>query len=131
MAQPDDDPSADRRTWRLLEGDEPDPRWSLANERTLLAYSRTALAMIVAGLAIAGSRSVTGAPWWLAAAGLPLVAVGILVATTSRRRYLEVQHAMRNDLPLPHPAVAVLLTWALAGIGALAFVLAALQLAIG
>jgi uncharacterized membrane protein YidH (DUF202 family) len=33
-------------------GTEPDPRFTFANERTFLAWSRTALALVVAGLGI-------------------------------------------------------------------------------
>jgi len=40
-----------RQPWWPTDGDEPDPRWTLANERTLLAYERTALGLLVAGLA--------------------------------------------------------------------------------
>ena len=58
-----------RPPWWPTEGDEPDPRWTLANERTLLAYERTALGLLVAGLAVAGSRAVADAPPWLSAMG--------------------------------------------------------------
>jgi putative membrane protein len=34
------------------EGTDPDPRFSFANERTFLAWSRTALALIAGGLAV-------------------------------------------------------------------------------
>jgi putative membrane protein len=35
------------------DGSEPDARFTFANERTFLAWNRTALALVVAGLAIA------------------------------------------------------------------------------
>jgi len=35
-----------------LVGDGPDPRFSLASERTTLAWMRTALALVAAGIAI-------------------------------------------------------------------------------
>ena len=38
--------------WVYDEGDEPDPRFSLANERTFLAWVRTALAMLAGGVAL-------------------------------------------------------------------------------
>ena len=69
--------------WWPAEGEEPDPRWSLANERTLLAYSRTALALVVAGLAIAGSHRVADLPVWVAVLGLPAIALGAAVALVS------------------------------------------------
>ena len=46
--------SVDRRFPRSVygQGEEPDPRFSLANERTFLAWLRTGLALIAAGVAI-------------------------------------------------------------------------------
>ena len=77
----------DQAGWWPTEGEEPDPRWSLANERTLLAYNRTALAFIVAGLAVAGSRSIADTSRWFAALGLPLIVVGAVVALGGGRRF--------------------------------------------
>ena len=114
--------------WWPTEGTEPDPRWSLANERTLLAYGRTSLALVVAGLAVAGSYSVTAAPAWLAAVGLPVIGLGGAVALAGRRRFLLAQRAMRTGQPLPAPLVAVLLPWGVALIAAGAFVVALVQL---
>jgi putative membrane protein len=37
---------------RQKEGTEPDARFTFANERTFLAWNRTAVALVVAGLAI-------------------------------------------------------------------------------
>lgn len=46
--------SGGRWTDRLLaEGDDPDPRFSMANERTFLAWIRTALALIAGGIGLA------------------------------------------------------------------------------
>ena len=42
------------------DGTEPDARFTFANERTFLAWSRTALALVVAGLAIAGGEEACG-----------------------------------------------------------------------
>ena len=38
--------------WVYARGAEPDPRFSLANERTFLAWIRTALALVAAGVAV-------------------------------------------------------------------------------
>ncbi len=99
-------PNAD---WWPADGDEPDPRWSLANERTLLAYSRTALGLVVAGLAIVGSHSVADLPIWVALLGFPAIALGAAVAIAGPRRFLETQRAMRLGEPLPAPLLAALL----------------------
>jgi len=116
--------------WWPTEGDEPDPRWSLANERTLLAYERTALGLVVAGFAIAGTHTVTDAPVWLAAVGLPLMALGALLGLEGRSRFVAAQKAMRNGEPLEAPRAAALLPWGLASIAVIGMVLAAVQLVV-
>lgn len=113
-----------QRDWWPAEGEEPDPRWSLANERTVLAYSRTALAFVVAGLAVAGSRPVADAPGWLAAIGIPLLLVGALVGLAGRRRFLTVERALRSGEPLGAPVVAALLPGLVALIALVGCVLA-------
>ena len=111
-------------------GEEPDPRWSLANERTLLAYVRTALSVLVAGLAIAGSHTVTQVPAWLAALGLPLIALGAVVALSARRRFFANHQAMREGEPLTVPPLASTLPWAIALIAAIGLVVASVALAV-
>ncbi len=107
-----------------MEGQEPDPRWSLANERTVLAYSRTALAFVVAGLAVAGSRRIADTPWWLAVLGTPLLLIGVGVGLAGGRRFLAIQRAMRTGEPLGVPVVAALLPVLIAVIAAVGCVLA-------
>ncbi|MFW0785434.1 DUF202 domain-containing protein [Gordonia sp. CPCC 206044] len=89
---------------------EPDYRFTLANERTFLAWVRTAL-----GLSAAAAAAKTLAPWemavlgrvvevacWVIAAGLPLAA---------HHRWRTTQRAMRRDEDLPRsrlvPVLAV------------------------
>ena len=45
-----------------------------------LAYERTALGLLVTGLAVAGSRAVADAPLWFSAMGVPLIVLGAAVA---------------------------------------------------
>ena len=111
-------------------GDEPDPRWSLANERTLLAYSRTALGLVVAGLAIAGSHAAADLPVWFAAIGLPVVALGATLSIAGRRRFFEAQRAMRFGEPMPAPTAASLLPLGVALIGIAGLIVAAIELAV-
>lgn len=112
-------------------GEELDPRWRLANERTLLAYERTALGLLVAGLAVAGSGALAQAPLWFSALGIPLIALGAVVALEGRRRFLTAQAAMRAGEPLEAPAVAVFLPWGLVAVATVAMVAAVLHLATG
>ncbi|MEJ7582852.1 MAG: DUF202 domain-containing protein [Acidimicrobiales bacterium] len=107
---------------------EPDPRWSLANERTLLAYNRTAMACVVAGLAVAGSRTAADTPVWFAAIGLPLIAVGAVLALGGRSRFLAVHQAMRSGDPLPAPRYATVAASVLAAVAVAALIAAAAQL---
>jgi putative membrane protein len=117
-------------TWWPAEGEEPDPRWSLANERTFLAYNRTALALVVAGLAVAGSPSFTDVPNGLAAVvGLPLIMIGAAVAIGSRGRFIEVQRAMRNRETLPAPRLTNVLSAGIAAVAVAALAVAVIYLA--
>lgn len=111
--------AAKQPSWWPQDGEEPDPRWSLANERTLLAYVRTALGLLATGLAVTGSHTVTDAPRALAVLGLPLIALAGAIGLSARSRYLAAQHAMRTGLDLPPPLVATFLPW---GVGAVAMV---------
>lgn len=83
------------------EGTEPDYRFSFANERTFLAWLRTALALLAGAIALrqlAPPFSVAGARTALA------VGVGVLgtvLPAYAYRRWARAQRAMRNLQPLP------------------------------
>lgn len=87
----------------LPEGAEPDPRFTLANERTFLAWIRTSLAFLAGGLAInifpfEGISRVANQALSVAA-----LAVAVLVAASSALRWLTIERAMRVGKPLPAP----------------------------
>jgi putative membrane protein len=132
-------PSARRRSigsypdaaWWPVEGDEPDPRWSLANERTFLAYNRTALALIVAGLAVTGSRAAADVPRWLAFFGIPFLALGAYVAVAGRHRMVEAQRAMRMGEPMPAPPLGTVLTVGLVAVAVIGAGAAFVDLVVG
>ena len=65
------------------EGSEPDARFTFANERTFLAWNRTALALVVAGLAIAQLLPpFPGVPWGRHLLAVPLIALGAILAAS-------------------------------------------------
>lgn len=83
-------------------GNEPDYRFTLANERTFLAWIRTALAVLAAAVAFAQFATSLQPRWAvLVIAGLMgLVSAGLCVAAYWRWRANEI--AMRHAAPLPH-----------------------------
>jgi len=90
-----------RRRGGLEEGEEPDPRFTFANERTFLAWHRTALALIGGGLAVSQLLPEFDLPGGRALLGLPLIVLGGLLAFTSYGRWAANQRALRLGLPLP------------------------------
>jgi putative membrane protein len=93
------------------EGTEPDPRWTFANERTFLAWSRTALALVVAGLGVVQLLPpFPGVPWGRHVLGMPLIVFGAIVAVTAYREWVSSQRAMRRGEPLPRSVMPRLLS---------------------
>jgi putative membrane protein len=81
---------------------EPDARFTFANERTFLAWTRTALAFIVAGLAIVQLLPpFPGVPWGRHVLGVPLIVIGAIIAVVSYGQWVRSQQAMRRGEPLP------------------------------
>lgn len=102
----------------LAEGKAPDPRFSLANERTFLAWIRTALGMIAGGVALAVSGKLVSVPGRdILSAGF--CAIGALFAFLAFGRWLRTERALRKEEPLPLPTLAPVLSYGLA-IGAVA-----------
>src|ERR1700678_1515699 len=92
-------------------GTEPDPRWTFANERTFLAWSRTALALVVAGLGVVQLLPpFPGVPWGRHVLGMPLIVFGAIVAVTAYREWTSSQRAMRRGEPLPRSVMPRLLS---------------------
>ena len=100
------------------DGIEPDPRFTFANERTFLAWSRTALALVVAGLGIVQLLPpFPGVPWGRHALGVPLIVFGAVVAVTAYREWTRNQWAMRHEQPLPRSVMPAIMTVIIAAMG--------------
>jgi putative membrane protein len=104
-------------------GREPDVRFSLANERTFLAWVRTALALVGGGFAIEKLVPEMGGSTVLA---VGLMSLGLLLAVLSYRRWVLSEIALRTSRPLPASRLPLFLVAGvfLAGITAAALVLA-------
>jgi putative membrane protein len=92
-------------------GTEPDPRFSFANERTFLAWIRTALGFIAAGVALSAVVQLsTGGGSEVRLASILLVGCGLLSGVGAFVRWAQSERAMRLDQPLPSSPLLVVLT---------------------
>jgi inner membrane protein YidH len=104
-------------------GSEPDPRFTFANERTFLAWSRTALALVVAGLAIVQLLPpFPGVPAGRHLLGLPLIALGAVLAVAAYVEWVRSQRALRRGEPLPRSILPWILAATVTGIAIIAAV---------
>ena len=102
---------------------EPDYRMSLAAERTYLAYVRTALALLAAGVAVAGALPDAGHEDLRRVMAVVLVLAGLLLAATARARWRAVDTAMRRGAPLPQGKTPLAVSAAVVVVALLALVL--------
>jgi putative membrane protein len=90
---------------------EPDARFTFANERTFLAWSRTGLALIVAGLGIVQLLPpFPGVSWGRHLIGVPLIVLGGIVAVAGYVEWVRNQRALRRGEPVPRSFLPVILT---------------------
>ena len=89
-------------------GGEPDPRFSLANERTFLAWVRTGLGLLATGVALEALGVPQNAGFRFAAAAL-FVALGILATVQAWSSWRRTERAMRLGEPLPGLSVGLAL----------------------
>jgi putative membrane protein len=95
------------------EGEDPDPRFSLANDRTFLAYVRTSLGLLAGALATAALASAVPRGIRLTLA-LLLVAVALALLVAGYLQWRLREYRMRLGAPLGRPWVPTLVTVALA-----------------
>lgn len=95
--------------WVYDTGEEPDYRFSFANERTFLAWIRTALALLAAGVALdALDLSLPDREQYLLA--LLFVSIGMVSALAAWFRWARAERAMRRSAPLPAFGLGALFT---------------------
>ena len=106
---------AERR--HLVEiGNAPDPRFSFANERTFLAWTRTSLALIVAGGAVAQFADSLGTVM-RAGVTVALIGIGAAVSLASYGRWRRAEVAMRLGQPPPPSRAPAYIGFSLGVIG--------------
>jgi putative membrane protein len=100
-------------------GEEPDYRFTLANERTFLAWIRTALALAAGGLGAISLLDQSGSD----ALGVGLLAMAFATAANAYRRWAANERSMRLGLPLPTSRLPALMAIGTAAVAVAAAVL--------
>lgn len=102
---------------------EPDYRFSLAAERTYLAYVRSALALLGGSVATTGYLEATNRSAFAYVASFALFGLGLVTLIGGHLRFRMVMAAIRADRPLPTnpmPTVLTILIVVVAALGIIA-----------
>jgi putative membrane protein len=105
-------------SWVYAVGERPDPRFSLANERTFLAWVRTSLALLAGGVAL-DAVDLDADSGLQTALAVVLVLLGLLGAVVAWLRWAAAERAMRLHRPLPGTAALAWLSLLLVVVAAL------------
>ena len=104
--------------WVYHHGSEPDPRFTLANERTFLAWARTVLGLLAGAVALHSFRVPTTEGVRVGVIAV-LVVTAILCTLFAMIRWARVERAMRERRPLPAFSTGFILAGALLVVGVL------------
>lgn len=92
------------------DGDVPDYRFTLANERTFLAHISTSLALLAGGVAINQLVPRFGVSGGRTVLSVLLLSLATYVAGSSYSSWKKTEHAMRLQMPLPASRLPLVLT---------------------
>ena len=106
---------------------DPDVRFTYANERTFLAWNRTALALIATGVAATQLLPKFDVNFGRRLLGLPLIALGAVLAITSYRYWQRNEAAMRHRERLPRSPMPLILSIGIGIVAIIAVVLSAFE----
>lgn len=101
--------------WRQ-EGEEPDYRFTLANERTFLAWIRTALATLAIGVLLDQFSTRLQPHAVVAMLALALCLLSGVMCLFAYRRWRGIEIAMRHKRALPSSILQILLTLSALGL---------------
>ena len=123
-------PTGERRAVSAEER-EPDYRFTMANERTFLAWQRTALGLLAAAVALEQLVPEMAVPGARRLLGVGLAVLAILTSGMGLLRWHQADHAMRRDEPLPRHPSPVYLAAGLGLVGLIALGLVILKVVSG
>lgn len=81
--------------------DRPDERFTLASERTFLAWMRTSLALMAGGIAMIHLVPEFSTSWVRLTLGTALMVLAVIAAIGGLTRWLQVQRALERGDPMP------------------------------
>lgn len=94
-------------------GSDPDYRFTLANERTFLAWIRTSLALIAGGM---GALHLIPDALGSEVIGLALLGIALIVAASAFQRWYRIEEALREGRSLPSSRLPQIMAYAMAGV---------------
>lgn len=110
---------------------EPDYRFTMANERTFLAWQRTALGLLAAAVALVQLVPEMTVPGARRLLGIGLAVLAILTSGMGLLRWQQADRAMRHNEPLPRHPSPVYLAVGLSVVGLVAVGLVVLKVVTG
>ena len=115
-----------RSPWQT-EGREPDYRFSLANERTFLAWIRTALAVLAGGILLHQFGPELQSPALLLGISTCLMVLAAFLSGAAYYHWKGNEISMRHDKPLPGNFVVSFLSIAMSCVAAVLAILVVFQ----
>lgn len=100
----------------------PDERFTLASERTFLAWIRTSLGFLAGGIAMVHLVPDFSTGWVRTMLGLALVLLAVCAPIAGLRRWLQVRRALETGAAMPPERDLWIFGVAVAGIAAVAAV---------
>ena len=113
------------RWWE--QGTDPDYRFSLANERTFLAWIRTALAFVAAAVALEQLVPTFAVHGVRTALSIVLAGFGLVAGAGAYRHWSRNEQAMREERSLPHSPLLLLLSTGLVAVAVVVVLVLLLQ----